>query len=756
MAAAGVALLFQRLRLPIILGYILAGLLIGPNLFAGGLVSDAHTVEELAELGVIFLVFYLGLQFNIGRLQRILAPAGMALLLQTLFMMVLGLQSASFLGMSSLNGLFLGALLAISSSMVTVAALRARNEMQMPRAQLAVGILIGEDILAVLLLVILSGVAVEGRLLAGTVWLSILAVGVFVTSVFVIGKLAAPRVLATLEKFGNMETITLFAVAMTLGVAALAMQVDLSVALGAFLAGSILSQCSIAKELEHTTEPMLNVFGAVFFVAIGMKVQPMVLLDNVGMIIVLAVLVVLGKIASCWFGLYLSGQPSKPAFCAAVAKAQIGEFSFIIAALGQRLGVVDDRLMTFAVGVALLSILSTPILMTRSESAYDWMSARMPRPLQLAGQFYRNLQKNVTESLGRNAFVKLIRRPVLQVIFYFFLINGVVILAYFGAQQVERVADPAYATLMLVGVWALTAVVSLPLLIAVIRNLNAIVMLMMDATFSASAGQTFRQGRLRGVLGVLVQVLVFAAFGAVFLAAATPYFPTGATLVVFVALIALLGVVFWRQMIRFNSRMEWMFMDTLNAEVRSKADERREATMREIAKKYPWPVHVRTVKLPPDAAVAGYRIADLDLRERTGVNIVGLSRSQIVHYDPSPNTPLFPGDRLYLFGEASQMAEAAALLEATADPNDESRPNAGATFNVQKLLVGHGSPLVGETLAGAELRKRHGISVLGIQRGDRKITAPPPEELMEIGDVLLVMGDPKAIERLQTSSLATN
>ncbi|MFW5883528.1 MAG: TrkA C-terminal domain-containing protein, partial [Verrucomicrobiota bacterium] len=137
-------------------------------------------------------------------------------------------------------------------------------------------------------------------------------------------------------------------------------------------------------------------------------------------------------------------------------------------------------------------------------------------------------------------------------------------------------------------------------------------------------------------------------------------------------------------------------------------------------------------------------------------NIVGLSRSQIVHYDPSPNTPLFPGDRLYLFGEASQMAEAAALLEATADPNDESKPNAGATFNVQKLLVGHGSPLVGETLAGAELRKRHGISVLGIQRGDRKITAPPPEELMEIGDVLLVMGDPKAIERLQTSSLATN
>ncbi|HQU09518.1 MAG TPA: cation:proton antiporter, partial [Opitutales bacterium] len=475
--AAVVSFVFSRFNLSVILGYLLCGLLIGPNMFQESFILNESSIEDLSELGVIFLMFYIGLEFDLTKLRSLLGSALPAVLLQTVGMVFLGVLTTPIFGWSPVNGLFLGSILAISSSMVTFAVMREQGATKHSHGQLAIGILILEDIVAIMLLVVLSGVALTGHFAWEDVGEATFLVAVFVMMVFSLGKLLTPGLLRTLEKMDSMEVILLVTMGLVLGVGFLAEQFKFSIALGAFLAGAILAHSSLSEQIEKLTEPFRYLFSAIFFVTVGMLIEPEVLMQQWGTILVVACLVIVGKVFTCWLGLSMSGQGFRNSFKASMAKAQIGEFSFVIAALGQSLGVTDPRLDSITIGTALVTILLTPLLSKHSDGLFDFFAGRMPSAGRQFGQFYLGLLQTVKEHLGKSDLLKLIRRPALQILGYFLVFNGILFLSGLLAHKVTIIlAESNYVRAMSAGVWVAGGLCCLPFLVAVIRNLDAILM----------------------------------------------------------------------------------------------------------------------------------------------------------------------------------------------------------------------------------------------------------------------------------------
>lgn len=746
LCAAVVTLVFKRLQLPVFLGYVVAGFLIGPNFLPQSPIHDLHTVHALSELGVVFLMFYIGMEFDIARLRQVFMPAFLAVVLQTVVLIFIGTQMAPLLGWDSIEGLFLGALLAISSSMITISVLQSNGLMHRPHAQLAIGILILEDILAVALLVILSGVAVSGHVDWLSLWKVTFAIAVFAVGVYVAGRLLSRRLMHLLERFEDPELVTICAVALMLGLGVLAISLHLSVALGAFLAGSILSQSRLSHRIEQLTEPLRNVFCAVFFVAAGMLIAPAEIIDQWWQIALLALLVVVAKVSTVWLGLFMGGQTPETAFRAAVVKSQIGEFSFIIAALAQSLNVAGSGIMSLAVGVSVISTILGILLTNKAGPSYHWLSGRVPAPLRTLAQFYRNFADDVQATLGRNMLWRLIRRPLVQILVFFLLLNAIVLSAYVIVHYIEGKPGEMQGWVPAVA-WTLAAVCCLPLLTAILRNLNVVVLIIADSLFSGNAARHYMRGRLQNIVTTVSVVGLAIIVGGIYLSAAAAYLPRGVALGAFILLIVLALLFFWKRIIHVNSRLEYLFMQSFNQRAREEEKVREASALDEIAQKYPWPVHVKEFVVPALSMACGLQIAGLRLREKTGATVIAISRNGLVLYGPEPTSRIFPLDRLYLFGDEKQNHAAAQLFsqKRAETPNDFVNPD----LTIEKIFIPKESIFADETLADVHLRKDYGVTVLGIQRGKHRITSPGPDDLLLPGDILMVIGNAHSIKKLQ-------
>lgn len=748
LAAAGLAVvIFYHLRVPIIFGYILAGILIGPSLFAHPLIEDAGAIQQISELGVIFLLFFIGMEFDLKRLQRVLGPAFLALLVQTVLMLYLAQVLSVFLDWTATSAVFFGSLLAISSSMVTVRVLRTGKRLHDASAQFTVGILILEDILAVILLVILAGVALTQTFDWDAAWLITFLMGIFVIMVFLIGRALVPRLLlAVCGDEVDPEVMTLVSVGLVMGISILALRLDFSPALGAFVAGTLLSQTQVAKRVEHTNRSLHDVFSAVFFVSIGMQLDPVVLWRKLPWILLIALLVVFFKVVACWFGLVLAGQSGKTSLQASVPKAQIGEFSFIIAGLGSSLGVLDRETSGIAFGVALVTILVTPLLTSQTERLHAGLLGMTPRRVQTLFHTYQTFLEGLMLGLGRNLVLRLVRRPFLQITLYFFLINGLLISASFGAGRFfELAAAWPFNGIWKLGYWLACGLVISPFLIAIIRNLNAVSFILTDALFSGKTSRPVYQNRLRQLLNAFILGAFLSLFVLVFLLVAAPYIPnTGIAGMAFLVVAG--SVVFLRsRLILVNSQMEILFMESFHEDVAGREDQRRAEILSMIQEQAPWPVEVVDLTLPVHAAWSGKRIREIDFRSRFGVNILALGRGHSVVFDPSGEVPVFSGDRLVLSGSPGEIRQVQEAMGEQVRPEDRPLPGP-SQFRMEQLYVGPNSDLDGETLAGGQIRQRHGVTVVGVQRGDERIANPAPDFLVKAGDILLVAGLPGKIE----------
>lgn len=743
LTAAVVTILFYRLKLPVILGYLLAGVLIGPHVTELPNLSDPESIQQLSQLGVVFLMFSIGLEFDLNRLKSVFWPAFIAATLQSALVFYLGTMSAKLVGYSPLEGIFLGALLTNSASLVCIKVLTEKGRMKHADAHMAIGILIFEDIVAITLLVVLTGVAATNEFDLDSVYQTIFLIGVFVVAVYYVGRLIAPMFSKFLKQTGSAELLTITTVALVLGVGELARVSSFSIALGAFLAGAIMAQSRIHKEIDRVSQPFRDLFSAVFFVTIGMLIDPGWLLVNWAAVLFIAALVVIAKIATCWLGLFMGGQSSETGFRAALSKASVGEFGFIIAAMGQSMGVTSPGLTSMTVGLAIVTYLFIPILNARPERFYQFIADRTPERLRLAADIYEKLLDAVGRMIGKNIFLRMARRSFLQIGLHFLLLNAIVIGAYVGSGYLEDLPDlQGYEDLTQLALWLVAGTACLPFLSAIIRHLDAIIQMVTERTILSGRNKGFLAGKMVNLFHTLILCLVIILFGGLYLSAASRFFPSGVTLGVFIALLCVALMLFWRSINDLNSRLEYLFLQSFQQQRSDANDALREATLREIASKHPWPANVETIELDADSVARGRLIRELRLREQTGASIVAISRGGITHYDPSPELPLFPGDKLILFGTEKQTREAQRVLTVKGVPNAEGE---SSSFAIEKVFIGHGSPLAGDTLAGAEVRTRHRISVLGIQRGHTRITSPAAHEILHGGDVLLVVGPPQAL-----------
>ncbi|HSH09563.1 MAG TPA: cation:proton antiporter, partial [Oceanipulchritudo sp.] len=679
--------------------------------------------------------------------QRVLGPAFLSLLLQTLFMLYLGQILALFLGWNPTSTLFFGSLLAISSSMVTIRVLRDTKRLQEAGAQFTIGILILEDILAVILLVILTGVAVTQNLDWDAVWLVTFLMGIFVIMVFVIGRALVPRVLLAISgEETDPEVMTLLSVGLVMAVSMLALRMNFSPALGAFVAGTLLSQTKVAQTVERMNRSLHDVFSAVFFVSIGMQIDPAMLWENLPWILGISLLVILGKVVSCWGGLALAGQSGKTAFMASVPKAQIGEFSFIIASLGTSLGVLDEDLAGIAFGVALVTILLTPLFTTRAEATFERLHRMTPHGLRSMFETYQKFIEGLMVGLGKNLVLRLIRRPVLQIVLYFFIINGIFIAASFGTPWVSGlVGKLPFDWAWKFGYWLGVGLIVSPFLIAVLRNLNAMAFILTDALFAGRSSRPIYQNRLRQMASVTILGSFLAFLLLVFLLVAAPYLPNTALAGAAFLIMTAVGVLLRSRFILVNSQMEILFAESFRAEVANREDQRRQEILNMIQQSAPWPVEIVDLSLPSHAAWSGKLIRDLNLRARFGVNVLALGRGYSVAYDPAPEVPVFSGDRLVLSGSRESIEKVREAMQVQVKPEERPGPTPDQ-FRMEQVYVGPKSELDGQTLAASRVRVRFGVTVIGVQRGQERISNPAPDFLVTAGDVLMVAGLPSKIE----------
>ncbi len=729
-AAALVSVGFRWLRQPAIIGYLVAGLLLGPHLLPFTPISDASNLGQLSELGVLFLMFYIGLEFDLGKLRPVAAASGLALVLQTALMGVIGTTVGQWLGWNAVEGLFLGGILAISSSMVCFKLIGERGDMNRPYAQLAAGVLILEDILAIVLLVVLAGVGVSGRLDFTAVGETAFFVGIFVVAVYLVGKLAAPPALRVLQRIGNAETLTLFIVGVIFAVSLLAEGAQFSLALGSFLAGAIFSRSAVAHEIEGVTAPLRDFFSALFFVTIGTLIEPAALWDQAGPIVVVTAIMMAGKFVACWLGFALAAVPPAVAVHAAMAKVQIGEFGFVIAALALSLGVTNPALKAVTTGVAVLSIMLTPLAFGASGWVIAAAERGVPGKVRSALKVYLNWVETVRLTMRTSSLLRVVKRPLVRVGIDFLLLSALLIMVSFGASLLENARWQQLA-------WAAAALAAIPFLVDILRSLDVVTLALAEIAMSRPALRLVAQGPARDLLRMGAFSLIVFGFGSLFLIACSRYFPTGTSLIVFVLAIAVMLVLGWRRAVRLQSQLEFAVVSSLEDAARSGARTAVEEAIEVMTRQHPWPVELLEVTVPADGEVVGRTIRQLKWLGATGATVVAVERGGTTHHPVPPDLPLSPDDKVLLIAEKPQLAAAAELLgkRGRVAPGGEALPH-----QFSRLLVTGGSPLCGLTLREAKIRSRYRVSVIGLQRENSRVTGPAADETLHVGDLLLVLG----------------
>lgn len=737
---AAVGFLSHRLKLPVIPCYLLAGVMLGAVPAWPG---AGPSLYLLANLGMLFLLFGIGLEFNIRRLKRVLSPVILACALQTLLVVVIGLQVAGLFGWPMVDGLMLALLLGLSSGVVSRSVLQARGEDRHLEGQLSGGSLIIETLLGVALLLAWS--ARRSDYIPGLehFWLTGLGLLMLVVLLFFLGRLLAPRLVAADSGRGGEEWLLLAGVGTALGISWLAGRFEFSAPLGALVAGAIFAQMVQSDALSRLLSPFRFVFGAVFFVVAGTQVGAGMLLSLWWVILPLFLVVGATKILGCWSGFFLAGKPSWASLQAATAKMQTGELAVILAVLGFSAGLLPAKLHALVLGVAILGMLLTSGALGLSGGFFAWLGKHLPRPLMLYGKIYHRLLHNASRRMDRNRLWRLTRRPMLQILFYSFIFIGILLATSILSDYLaSHWADHRSPALLVALVWVGGGIACLPFLISTLRNLNVVVLMFLEGSLRKDAYRQLFAGRLGPALRLALVALVLIPVCSIYFAFAAQSLPSGWGLAAFLLAIVLLGGVMWKRMIRINSKMEYLFMESLNEETLNAEDVQRQAVLEEITSKYPWPVKVSALEVPE--SWGGRRLRDLPVREQSGAMIVAIGRGEHIVFDPGPGSPLFPGDRLYVFGQEREIERAGAVLARA--PGSEATPRDHAVLEIETLYLAVESPLVGDTLAGADLRRRHGINILGIQRGETRITAPSADEILCEGDVLYVIGDRQAIE----------
>lgn len=565
LVAGVVTILFHRLKQPVVLGYIVAGFIIGPHTPPFGLIHDEDTIKILAELGVIFLMFCLGLEFSLRKLFKVGATAFIAAFLEIILMIWIGYEIGRWFDWNTMDSLFLGAILAISSTTIIVKAL---NDLKMKNqrfAQLIFGVLIVEDILGIGIIALLSSIAVSGTVSSGEVFSTVGKLSLFMIVALVIGILLVPRLLAYVAKFESNEMLLITVLGLCFGFCLLVVKLEYSMVLGAFLIGAIMAESRQLLKIERLIEPVRDMFSAIFFVAIGLMIDPQILLQYAWPIAVITVAVVLGKMLSCGLGAFIAGNDGRTSLRVGMGLSQIGEFSFIIAALGMTLQVTSDFLYPVAVAVSAITTLLTPYLIRGADPLSLKIAAVMPKRMSrvfgMYGEWLRSIQPQ-----GEGAMLaSMIRKIILQVGVNLALVIAIFFAGSFFATRIGGylegwISDSSWQKAL---IWGGALLLSLPFLIAAYRKLKALSMLLAEMSVKPEMAGRHTQ-RVRRVIAELIPILSLLVIFLLLAALSASILPTNKLLVLIAVVTAAVAAVLWRWFIRVHTRMQVALLETLD------------------------------------------------------------------------------------------------------------------------------------------------------------------------------------------------
>lgn len=726
LCTAGItSLIFKWLKQPVVLGYIIAGLLVGPNTTLIPAVSDLEGVQVWAEIGVIFLLFSLGLEFSFKKLAKVGGNSSITGIFEVSFMIGAGYLAGQLLGWSSMNSIFLGGILAISSTTIII---RAFDELKVKNQKFAgsvMGILVIEDLVAVMLLVILSTISVQKTVQGSELMFALLKLIFFLCLWFLSGIFLLPSLLKAGKKLMSDETILVVSVGLCFLMVVLATNAGFSAALGAFIMGSILAETTQAERIEHLVKSVKGLFGAVFFVSVGMLIDPTVLIRHIIPVLVLTMVVIFGKTLFVTIGSLLAGQPLKQSLQSGMSLAQIGEFSFIIAKLGLSLKVVDVYLYPIAVGVSVITTFTTPYLIRFADPFYNKLEQVLPE----AWKTKLNRYSAGAQTIQAESDWKIVLREYLTLI----IVNSVVIIALILLSRkflAPFVRDEIRNnTTALIITTVVTLIAMSPFIWALtIKKIHksAYTNLWLDKKYNR--GPLFMIEVLRNVLAVLFLFILLAGF-----------FPPVVAVVVALIVMTIVFSIFNKRLQLFYHRIEKRFLNNLNARsVIEGTDEENGIS--------PWDAHLAYFVINPEANFIGKPLSQLQWREKYGINIAGIQRGKKVIDVPTKHEMLFPYDKISVIGTDEQLQTFRQVLDPAVETPDI--PGEKKQVSLHKVIVDNHNHLRGKTIRDSNIREQTGGLVVGIERDGQRILNPDSTTEFEWEDVIWIVGDWRKIKDL--------
>jgi len=745
---AGVAAwLCQRLGLSAIVGYLVAGAFIGPHTPPFSLVADPDRVQTLAQVGLVYLIFSIGLNLSISRIKRLGLSVMVATLIGAFLVLCGGRLFGWALGWSVSASLFLAAMLMVSSSAIISKVLDELNLTHERAGQLALGVTVLEDVVAITMLTLLTSLVQFGGAKTPPLVPTLGALSAFIVFVVLLSLLIMPKLLARLSRSALPEIRTLIVGGLLLSLAWLAVQVGYSLALGAFIFGAIIGSTRYRDDIERVFSGLDQTFGAVFFVAVGMLVDFRTLLEAWPLVLGVTVVALLLRPVACALGFMAVGNNSRESIQAGLSVTPLGEFSFIIAQLGVESGVLPKTAYPVAVGASLLTSLTAPLL-TRHAERISQRTVRFIPPV--AGKwlgFYHNWLARLRSRQTASVLWRLTGKRFLQVGIHMLFVSALLLFATPAYVKLKAGVgeDWLFPRGLPIVFWSAFGLLVLGPLIAIWRNVSALAMILSEAATSGDA----RQRRLRPLLETALRVVALIAL-LLWLGA---LLPTGWSLLgaagAVLLLLIIVAAVFWRRLVRLHSRLEIELLEQFKRASHSTvtsawSDDLPQQTA-------DWNLDIDEVTLPSDSAHTGKTLGQLAVRKTYNCSVVGIDRQGYGIVNPRADTVLYPQDKLLLLGSAEQLARAARELGASTSAETLTDFD---ELTMETLTVPADCPLAGRPLVELDLIRKTGVQIGGIRRGRERNLTPSGRDQLQVGDVLLVLGTHAQIKEFAEMLLA--
>lgn len=715
--AGVITVVFKWLKQPLVLGYILAGFFIGPYFKWFPVVTDPTSVHVWSDIGIVFLMFALGLEFSIKKLKKVGATGAITALTELAIMFLIGNTVGHLLGFSSMSCIFLGCMLSISSTAIIVKSFDDLKLKQQKFTSTVTAVLVVEDIVAVLLLVVLSTISVSKSFNGGELAMSMVKLAFFLIIWFVFGIYLIPTFLRWMRKYMTEETLLLVAVGLCFGMVVLAAKAGFSAALGAFVMGAILSETIEADVIHRLVTPLKNLFSAVFFVSVGMMIQPAVLGKHWLAVLVIAACIILFKSTAATTGVLLSGKPLKMAVQSGFCFCQIGEFSFIIAGLGTSFGVIDSNLYPIIVSVSILTTFVTPYMIKGATPFYNWLEPRVPARIKKRLEQYSNHSGGDDDS--RAQIGKFIRKQLTNILLYGAILAA---LSLLSISLLRPFLDTLFADMEIPQIWSR--------LIGLLGTLT-----LMSPFLWAVAVKDVSRKRIREMidtyrfsLAVVIPILLLRYFVALFSVGiiVAGYVAMAAGFLMVIAVIVVAVVLFSRKADGFYSQIEERFTKNFNSRQAQASFHIPAGMENDFA--------MERLRMTPASPLAGKTLEKAQIRERYGANIVTIERGDNIIDMPARTEIMMPYDVLTVIGTEEQVSAIRADVEKESDllVHDHSDHE----MHMYRYHVEAGGPLCGLAVGTSSLATKHHAMVIAIERGGQRIVNPDRHTIFQHDDLL--------------------